>query len=141
MFREFGVMTGLSGLQMVLILVLTGMANFWPSLTAFYSWTDQTMFAFVIGLAFIGKISFSMLTTVRQVGNFGFMLILCVASGSGVLALPEGRFLILALAVVIASCDIAAYFVGRAVGGPRLAPSISPNKTYAGMIGGYFLSN
>jgi phosphatidate cytidylyltransferase len=39
------------------------------------------------------------------------------------------------LAVVWAS-DIAAYVVGRTVGGPRLAPRISPNKSWAGLFGG-----
>jgi phosphatidate cytidylyltransferase len=32
--------------------------------------------------------------------------------------------------------DIAAYFVGRSVGGPKLMPSVSPNKTWSGAIGG-----
>jgi phosphatidate cytidylyltransferase len=32
--------------------------------------------------------------------------------------------------------DIGAYLVGRLVGGPRLAPKISPGKTWAGAIGG-----
>jgi phosphatidate cytidylyltransferase len=32
--------------------------------------------------------------------------------------------------------DIFAYAAGRAIGGPKLAPAISPNKTWAGAIGG-----
>lgn len=32
--------------------------------------------------------------------------------------------------------DILAYFVGRAIGGPKLAPKISPGKTWSGAIGG-----
>lgn len=39
------------------------------------------------------------------------------------------------LAVVWAS-DTGAYFAGRTIGGPRLAPRISPSKTWAGLIGG-----
>lgn len=39
------------------------------------------------------------------------------------------------LAIVWAT-DIGAYFTGRALGGPKLAPSISPSKTWSGLGGG-----
>lgn len=32
--------------------------------------------------------------------------------------------------------DSGAYFVGRALKGPKLAPNISPNKTWSGFFGG-----
>jgi phosphatidate cytidylyltransferase len=38
--------------------------------------------------------------------------------------------------VCVWATDIAAYFAGRAIGGPKLAPAISPNKTWAGAFGG-----
>ncbi|MEG3175056.1 phosphatidate cytidylyltransferase [Sphingomonas sp. RB3P16] len=44
-------------------------------------------------------------------------------------------FALWALALVWA-CDIGAYAAGRMIGGPRLAPTISPNKTWAGLGGG-----
>lgn len=49
---------------------------------------------------------------------------------------PDGFLLTFwAMALVWAS-DSAAYFAGRAIGGPKLAPAISPNKTWAGFFGG-----
>ncbi|OLP43651.1 phosphatidate cytidylyltransferase [Rhizobium oryziradicis] len=38
--------------------------------------------------------------------------------------------------VIVWSTDILAYFVGRTLGGPKLAPRISPGKTWSGAIGG-----
>ena len=47
-----------------------------------------------------------------------------------------GRTLVFCLLLVVWTTDIFAYFVGRAIGGPRLAPRLSPNKTWAGFVGG-----
>ncbi len=50
---------------------------------------------------------------------------------------PEtGLATILWLLAVIWATDIGAYFAGRGIGGPRLAPRISPKKTWAGLAGG-----
>ena len=48
----------------------------------------------------------------------------------------NGLALILWVFIVTWATDIGAYFVGRAFGRAKLAPSISPNKTVAGLYGG-----
>jgi phosphatidate cytidylyltransferase len=56
-------------------------------------------------------------TQIRGVDRTGFMAIVFVFA-------------------VVWATDIVAYFAGRAIGGPKLAPAISPNKTWSGAIGG-----
>ena len=49
---------------------------------------------------------------------------------------PQG-FLLLGMVVMVAAADIGAYFVGKRIGKNRLAPSLSPNKTWEGVLGGF----
>lgn len=51
----------------------------------------------------------------------------------------SGRNMILFLLAVTWATDTGAYLVGRAIGGPKLAPKISPSKTISGAIGGLLI--
>ena len=47
-----------------------------------------------------------------------------------------GRTNVLFVVLIVWASDIGAYLVGRLVGGPKLAPAISPGKTWSGAAGG-----
>lgn len=49
---------------------------------------------------------------------------------------PGGGSLILWLLLAVWATDIGAFFAGRLIGGPLLAPRLSPKKTWAGLGGG-----
>lgn len=56
------------------------------------------------------------------------------------LALPQGRLLLIYLLISVCAADTGAYFSGRALGSTPLAPLVSPKKTVEGLVGGLFLS-
>lgn len=56
------------------------------------------------------------------------------------LEFPLGLFFVLALMLMVWACDIGAYFTGKTIGGPKMAPILSPNKTWAGLMGGMVCS-
>ena len=45
-------------------------------------------------------------------------------------------YILLGLVGLVISTDTGAYFAGRTFGGPKIAPAISPSKTWSGLIGG-----
>jgi phosphatidate cytidylyltransferase len=47
-----------------------------------------------------------------------------------------GFLAVIFLFAIVWTTDIVAYFVGRAVGGPKLMPQVSPKKTWSGALGG-----
>jgi phosphatidate cytidylyltransferase len=48
---------------------------------------------------------------------------------------PYGTKMLIIVGVSIALSDVVAFTIGSIVGGPKIAPSISPNKTLAGAVG------
>jgi phosphatidate cytidylyltransferase len=53
---------------------------------------------------------------------------------------PAGEWWILLLLLAIWASDIGAYFTGKALGKTKMAPGISPGKTWAGLVGGLALA-
>jgi phosphatidate cytidylyltransferase len=49
---------------------------------------------------------------------------------------PYGFAAVLLVFAIVWCSDIGAYAAGRLIGGPRLWPQVSPNKTWAGLLGG-----
>jgi phosphatidate cytidylyltransferase len=47
-----------------------------------------------------------------------------------------GKIIIVVLIAGVIGTDVGAYFAGRTIGGPKIAPKISPSKTWSGLAGG-----
>lgn len=47
-----------------------------------------------------------------------------------------GLATVLVVVLAVIGTDVGAYFAGRTIGGPKIAPAISPSKTWAGLGGG-----
>ncbi len=52
----------------------------------------------------------------------------------------NGALTVIWLLFVVWGTDVGGYFAGKALGGPKLAPRISPGKTWAGFFGGIALA-
>lgn len=111
-------------------------------------WIGGVPFALLTGVAAIGLVTEWVLLWRRRPGALGLPAAAGLAAGAsyimaGVIGFAwlrtdpaMGRNSVLFLLAVVWVSDSAAYAGGRAIGGPRLAPRISPGKTWSGAIAG-----
>lgn len=85
---------------------------------------------FSIGLSLLLSVKLSLLS-----GGFAYI---GAATMSIILlrSIDNGLWLVFFVFWVVWATDVMAYVFGKTIGGPKLAPVISPNKTWAGLLGG-----
>lgn len=73
---------------------------------------------------------------------FGAYLALILVAAHGLILMREGFGLIwvLWLILIVIGSDVAGYFAGRLLGGPKFWPRISPKKTWSGTVAGWLVA-
>lgn len=103
---------------------------------AFHLGHPGVALAFIVGGAASAYVLRGFDVTGRWAGEgvfySGLSLYALLAARSG----SEGHVFLLFLLMVVWATDICAYFSGRAIGGPKLWPKVSPKKTWSGALGG-----
>ncbi len=100
------------------------------------------LFNFFIFICFlITSYEWHMMTKKKNYNPFGFLFLIFSFYSVYKLRhdLPGDYAWLLGITIVCVATDIGGYIFGKIFKGPKLT-KFSPNKTYAGMIGGYFLS-
>jgi len=105
---------------------------FWMAagIVVFIEWTALTVHSSAGGAAWVGR------RWLWILAGLVYAVLLVLATVVLRLDSTAGLVGILFLFAVVWMTDVAAYFAGRALQGPKLWPKVSPNKTWSGAIGG-----
>ena len=94
----------------------------------------------VLGVMAMGCFAMAYMALGLFAALFGSLLLVCLISLSLLLLFETAPLFLLSIALIVGAGDVGAYIAGRRFGGRKLAPSISPNKTISGAIGGLIAS-
>jgi phosphatidate cytidylyltransferase len=94
----------------------------------------------VLMLGFVAVASLTPERRIWAITGFGYAAAAELASILVRLDPDKGWTALMLVLLVVWVTDIGGYFAGRGIGGPKLWPRISPNKTWAGAIGGFVAS-
>lgn len=133
-----------SAMSDLLVRFITAVAMLGVSIIALYlgQWIWIGLVVLLAGLVLwewnllVGKFG------VSPVSEVAWQFIGALYVGAAALAMVQVRLnfdmwaVLFAFLAPVIAVDVGAYFVGRLIGGPKIAPSISPAKTWAGLMGG-----
>lgn len=73
--------------------------------------------------------------------SFGYLALILFA-GLALMTMREGYGLVwvLWLVALVIGADVAGYFAGRLIGGPKFWPAVSPKKTWSGTVAGWIVA-
>jgi phosphatidate cytidylyltransferase len=136
LFVEWLMMTGAAGNAPLMVTGAAVLAIAAPFLALRN--VDIALLVLALGVAAVAFRS----STPRSWAIGGFLYAAAAQVSSIVVRLDrsEGFFALVFILLVVWCTDIGGYFAGRTVGGPKLWPRVSPNKTWAGAVGGFILS-
>ena len=106
------------GYAFMALVILVGLGVFWEFSKLVLAFTDSRVSRTVWllgGLIYVGLACFTLL--LFSAPFFGKIVTVILLAG-------------------VIGTDVGAYFVGRTIGGPKIAPKISPSKTWSGLAGG-----